>query len=133
MSDEFRVAVSKIKRYEAALQDAVGEYLYQIGEEIMTDVKASGPGRGVPVDTGTLRNSLRVVRRDPTHVDLVAGGASAQYALVQHERTDYRHTVGEPRYLVRGAERWTPGGSAASNALKRNALFAAQRAAQGGY
>lgn len=132
MSDEFAKAVRKLRRYEASLEEAVGSYLYSVGEEILTDVKASGPGRGVPVDTGTLRNSLRVVRQDEG-VDLVAGGAAAPYALVQHERTDFRHTVGEPRYLVRGAERWTPGGSAAANALKRNAQFAAQRAAEGGY
>ena len=129
---EFKTAVRKLRNYTDAMEEQAMVALYQIGEEIMTDVKASGPGRGVPRDEGTLRNSLRVLRRDDA-VDLVAGGAAAPYALVQHERTDFRHRVGEARYLVRGVERWQPGGSAAIDALRRNAQFAAQRAAEGGY
>lgn len=130
---EFETAVRKIGKYRDAIEEQAMTTLREIAEEIITDVKTSGPGRGVPVDEGTLRNSLRVLKRGGYAVDLVAGGAAAPYALVQHERTDFRHRVGEARYLVRGVERWQPGGSAAIAALRANAQFAAQRAAEGGY
>jgi len=101
-----------------------------IGEEIMTDVKASSPGHGVPVETGALRASGAVEQPQPLAVELSFGGAAVPYALVQHERLDYHHKVGEARYLVRGLERWTPGGSAAMGALKVNADEAIKAAAK---
>lgn len=88
----------------------------------MTDVKASRSGHGVPVDKGTLRNSGRVEGPNAKdQVELSFGGAAAPYALIQHEVTTFKHKVGEPRYLVRGLERWRAGGSAAMAALKENA------------
>lgn len=91
----------------------------------MTDVKASRPGHGVPVDKGTLRNTGKVDGplgpAGAPQVVLSFGGASAKYALIQHEATHFHHTVGEPRYLVRGMERWAPGGSAAMEAIRKNA------------
>lgn len=88
-----------------------------IGEEIMLDVKASRPGSGVPVDRGPLRASGRVDGPTSGRVTLSFGGASAKYALIQHENTKYRHRVGESRYLVRGVERWRKDGVSARRAL----------------
>jgi len=92
-----------------------------IGEEIMTDVKASSPGHGVPVDKGALRASGAVEQPAPLAVDLAFGSAAVPYALSQHEGLEFHHKIGEARYLVRGLERWRPGGSAAMEALKTNA------------
>lgn len=97
-------------------EEAIAVTLRSEGEAIMTDVKASRPGKGVPVDTGALRSS-GVVRGpnlaspgEPT-VKLTFGGPSAPYALVQHERLDFTHDVGEARYLVRGFQRRARGGT----------------------
>ena len=102
-----------------------------IGEQIMTDVKASRPGAGVPVDTGALRQTGRVDGPDARGVvRLSFGGAAASYALRQHEDLSYRHTVGEARYLVRGLERWERG-NAPEDALRmqaKAAIDAARRA-----
>jgi len=117
-----------IRKYRDELVKEGGRALREIGEEMMTDIKASRPGRGVPVDFGALRDSGRAIgpRSDAT-VLLTFGGPSAPYALVQHERLDFAHDVGEARYLVRGVERWRPGGSAAMRALAANARGAARR------
>lgn len=118
----FRAAAKRINKAAKALGDLHGPGLRMIGEEIMTDVKDSRPGHGVPVDEGTLRNSGRVEGpdgpKDAPRVQMSFGGAAAPYALIQHEVTTFRHPVGEPRYLVRGMERWSPAGSAAWNMLK---------------
>jgi len=91
-----------------------------IGEEIMTDAKASAAGHGVPVKTGALRASGTVEQPEPLVVELSFGGAAAPYALAVHENVAAHHTVGEARYLVRALERWQPGSSAAMEALQRN-------------
>jgi hypothetical protein len=90
-----------------------------IGEEIMTDVKASRPGAGIPKDEGTLAGSGRVTGPKPDDVVRVSfGGAAAPYALKQHEELQYRHALGEARYLVRALERWARG-SRPVDALRR--------------
>lgn len=119
----FRAAAKRIARATRNLGELLPEGLLMIGEEIMADVKDSRPGHGVPVDKGTLRGSGRVELQGGVkpRVILSFGGAAAPYALIQHEITTYRHTVGEPRYLVRGIERWNPGRSGAFTRLKRRA------------
>lgn len=99
-----------------------------IGEEIMTDAKASLPGRGVPRDLGTLAASGRVEgpRGDGT-VLLSFGDAASPYALIQHENLSYRHELGEPRYLVRAVDRWAPGGSAALAEMRKESRRIANR------
>lgn len=120
--DSFRDAALKIERFAQQMEGETGQAAREFGEEVMTDVKASSEGRGVPVDTGELRASGEVEGPDRLNiVKLVFGGPAAPYALYQHERTDLHHDVGEARYLVRGLERWQPGGSAAIEALERNA------------
>lgn len=126
--ENFRKAGEDIARYAKDLEGEVGGALFRIGEEIMTDVKDSGPNKGVPTDLGNLKNSGTVKLPDANgDVRVGFGGPAAPYALVQHERLDFSHDEGEARYLVRGVERWEPGGSAAIAALKRNAEAAARR------
>ena len=103
----------------------------QIGEEIKTDVAASRPGKGIPRDFGVLASTLRVRAPGAHRVFLTAGGAAAAYALVQHEKLDLQHDIGEARYLVRGIERWKPDGSAAMEAMKDQSEEAAKRVARG--
>lgn len=96
----------KLKRMasEAGAETASGTRI--LAEHVLTDVKNSRPGRGVPKDRGTLANTGRATGPDAEGVVRITfGGAAAPYALAQHERTDYRHTLGEARYLVRGVER----------------------------
>lgn len=96
----------KMKRMASEAGAQMPSGLRILGEHVMTDVKNSRPGRGVPKDRGTLANTGRVTGPDPEGVvRLTFGGASAPYAVVQHERTDYSHRLGEARYLVRGVER----------------------------
>lgn len=67
-------------------------------ERIMTASKLL-----TPVDQGTLRASGHVqtpkVTRQRATVTLGYGGAASAYALVQHERVDYTHTVGQAKFL----------------------------------
>lgn len=116
-------------RYAGEYRTITPQGVRMIGEEIMTDVKASRPGHGVPRDLGDLSRSGRAVgpRADGSTL-LGFGGPGTLYALLQHERLDYHHRLGEARYLTRGVGRWRPGGSAAIAALKRQAVLAARRA-----
>jgi len=117
---EFRRARRKISMLAGNLDKATPEAIRVIGEDIMTDIKSSTPGKGVPVKEGVLRSSGRVDAAPYAKgVVLSFGGASAPYALVQHENLQFHHTVGEPRYLVRGVERWEPNGVSAQKARAR--------------
>lgn len=77
---------------------ALAAELFREGQETMTESKPL-----VPVDLGTLRNSGTVFEPEfdqgRVSVSLGYGGAASDYALVQHERTDYTHTVGQAKYL----------------------------------
>lgn len=81
-----------------ALQSAT-DHLHYEAELIMTDSKRNY----VPVDEGILRASGHV---EPPVVDggnvfvrLVYGGLAKAYAIIQHERLDFRHPVGGAKYL----------------------------------
>jgi hypothetical protein len=130
--------IDQVRRKIEAAAKAGGEAMVSglrvIGEEIRTDVAASRPGAGVPLDQGPLRASLRVQgpekRGTVDVVQLVAGGAAAPYALRQHEELQYKHDDGEARYWIRGLERWQRGGTP-EQALKEMldaAVAAAKRA-----
>jgi hypothetical protein len=79
-------------------QQAAKAALYQEGEAIMTESK-----RQCPVDLGNLRATGHVsqpeMQQGHITVTLAYGGPSATYAIVQHERLDFRHTVGKAKYL----------------------------------
>lgn len=129
----FRGVRRRMKKFMDEFSGSSGQAARIIGEEVMTDVKASRQGKGVPRDEGILAGSGRVSGPEGERnvVRLMFGGASAPYALVQHERTDFNHTVGEARYLVRGLERWRPGGSAARKALEQMTKEALRKASRG--
>lgn len=112
---EFRRVRRKLDRLAGNLDKATPEAIRVIAEDIMLDVKSSRPGKGVPKDEGTLQSSGRVTQSGKV-AELSFGGASAPYALIQHENEQYAHTLGEARYLIRGVERWSPGGASAQRA-----------------
>jgi hypothetical protein len=132
MADNFDAAARKINAMARLVGDGLkAEGLRVIGESIMTDVKASREGHGVPVDQGTLRGSGRVEGPAGGVVTLSFGGSAAPYALRQHEELSYRHTVGEARYLVRGLERFKAGGFAGVElALRENAEEGVRKASR---
>src|SRR5690606_37988210 len=108
----FAAAARDLVRLRAEFVPSLGAGVRQIGEEILTDVKASRPGAGVPRDTGALAASGRVDGPTGTlgrpRVVVGFGDTAAPYALRQHEDLTYQHPLGEARYLVRGVERWQP-------------------------
>lgn len=59
----------------------------------------------VPVDTGALRGSGETppvtVSGTMIHAEITYGNTAVQYAVPQHERTDFFHTHGEAKYLER--------------------------------
>lgn len=106
MKVEFQGAKEFARQIDAMGKEgllALGRSLYQRGEEIMGDSKE----RYVPVapiNGGNLRSTGHVAppeRTGPTtvRVQLGYGGAAAPYAAVQHERTWYKHTTGQAKYL----------------------------------
>lgn len=87
-----------LRDFPAKAEIVVGGALYEEAESIMAKSKPL-----VPVDTGTLRNSGHVALPEKEMgrltVTLGYGGAASDYALIQHERTDYHHTVGRAKFL----------------------------------
>lgn len=118
----FKAAANKINKAAKEITGFTGAALRMFGEEIMTDVKDSRPGKGVPVDTGALRSTGRVEgpgSGKKPQVSLNFGGAAAPYALIQHEVLKFKHALGEARYLVRGMQRWKTSTSAAWRSLEK--------------
>lgn len=83
--------------------------LYEEAENIMGDSKENY----VPVDLGTLRSSGTVeqpeINGNSINVLLGFGGASAPYALRQHEDMSLKHDVGGAKYLERPLLKAVPG------------------------
>jgi hypothetical protein len=77
-----------------AIDNAVGMALMQEAQLMMRDSL-----RIVPVDTGTLRRSKRIMplfREAGSWVVMMGyGGAAREYALEQHENPDYKHAEGK--------------------------------------
>lgn len=78
---------------------------YRLMEDIIGDAKEI-----VPVDRGPLRASGHVeqpkIDGDQFQIDAGFGGASAPYALIQHEDLTLRHKEGQQaKYLEVGARR----------------------------
>lgn len=101
---EIRGADSLIAGLERIIQEtpqAVAAALFQEAERVMADAKENY----VPVDTGILRDSGMVSEPEigdgEISVSMGFGGAAEAYAVVQHERMDFHHTVGGPKYLER--------------------------------
>lgn len=110
---------AQLRRYGRAANKAFAGGLFIQGEKIMAVSKTE-----VPVDLGPLRASghvdLPVERAGGVDVVLGFGGPAGVgnqgetnrerigYALIQHERLDYRHTVGKAKYLSDPAEAQAP-------------------------
>lgn len=121
----------KIEALARAGGEANVSGLRVIAEGGLTDINASRPGHGVPVDTGALRRSGTVTGPDVRKaVQITYGGAAAPYALRQHEELNYQHPVGEARWLIRWLERWEAGHGPeeALRAQGKAAIEAARRA-----
>lgn len=77
---------------------AAAAAMYEDAEETMTISKGL-----VPVDTGVLRASGYVDQPEISSNNIIVrmgyGGAASSYALEQHERTDFHHTVGQDHFL----------------------------------
>lgn len=75
--------------------DVAAQALYRLAEGVMTEAKVL-----CPVDTGALRASGHVEPPETEGTTVsVTMGFNTEYALVQHERTDYHHVVGQAKYL----------------------------------
>jgi hypothetical protein len=122
------VEADKLKeRYAKAVEAGV----YGLGSEIMTDSK----GR-VPVDLGALKGSgyvtLPVVTRDAVRVELGYGGPAKAYAVVQHERTEYKHETGEAKFLENAVNAASGGAVRRIMDIARQAFQAGAGASRGG-
>jgi len=93
------VVVAHLASIGDASRKAAARALVMEAEAIMTKSKQEY----VPVDTGVLRASGMVgephMEGDQIAVSLGFGGAAKDYAIVQHERLDFKHTVGQAKYL----------------------------------
>jgi hypothetical protein len=83
------------------MHEAAAAALFEQGEAIMARSKESF----VPVDKGILRGSgfvaPPVLTDHEISVTLGFGGPASAYAFVQHEREDFKHKVGQAKYLER--------------------------------
>lgn len=94
------VVIAALRRVGGDIRQKGAAALFQEAEIEMTyEIK-----RRTPVDHGPLRASEHVQRpqfdRDGVSVSLVAGGPSAEYALIVHEDLDAFHDDGEAQYLI---------------------------------
>lgn len=98
----FKEAHAKLRKIGAEGAKVLGAALYQEAEKIMTVSKAVY----APVDKGILRDSGHVQPpeingKNQVVVVLGYGGPASDYTIPQHERLDYKHTVGQAKYLER--------------------------------
>jgi hypothetical protein len=79
--------IRNLKKLGTDIEQEIGKALYKEGESIMGDSKR----KFVPVDTGTLKTSGRVLKPNYTvngvSVTLGYGGAAKQYAQIVHNTT----------------------------------------------
>lgn len=69
-----------------------------------TEIEAKEVRARTPVDTGNLRDSVKVEegdtkQRDVIAVQIVAGGPEAPYGLTVHEDLEAFHRVGQAKFL----------------------------------
>lgn len=99
----------KIRKLSRTYPDRMELAIRVEAELIMTKSKQAF----VPVKLGALRSSGHVTAVERVGrivlVRLVYGGVSAPYAIIQHERLDFQHKVGEAKYLERPLNEAVPG------------------------
>jgi hypothetical protein len=97
-TEQLRAALARIG---ADARPQIAQALYQEAEAIMADSKENF----VPVDLAILRASghvqLPTIEGDNVTVAMGYGGAAKDYAVIQHERLDFKHPVGGAKYLER--------------------------------
>ena len=121
-----RGVLRTLKALAGAAPKAVEAALFEHGSQVEGDAKELAP-----VDTGDLRASgftltpslqqigsgaqpsgeaRAMVHASPQEISAVVGfgGPSVEYALIQHERTDFHHTVGQAKYLETPAKARAP-------------------------
>lgn len=121
----------KLQLANGRARTAVGAGLYGAANNVVTAAK-----RIVPVDTGTLKGSGYATfpnsRGNNVIVELGFGGAAKDYAVAQHERTDYRHPEGgEAKYLEKPMMEQTSTFSHDVAVIARKAFKANQGAVKG--
>ena len=89
---------SRLLKAEVKSLTALAAGLYKEAIETMAESAME-----VPVDLGILRASGTVnppeISGNGVSVTFGYGGAASDYAIPQHEREDYSHTVGKAKYL----------------------------------
>lgn len=99
----------KLERMARRFPETMKMALRTEAETIMTTSKT----QFVPVDLGVLRASGHVQqpveKGGAVEVTLAYGGAAEAYALIQHERLDFQHRVGQAKYLERPMMQALPG------------------------
>ena len=95
-----KALIRRLKQIQKEAPEAVEAGLYQEG------LRAQEIGVPLtPLDIGTLRNSWYVAHptrtRKGSQVEIGVGGAAEDYAMVQHERLDFKHEVGGPKFVER--------------------------------
>lgn len=92
--------LANIKKASRRVDAAALSAVYVAGNVIMTEAK-----RRAPLDRGDLRGSGYVTLPqklgDKVRSEVGFGGPAAAYAVIQHERTEFRHDIGEAKYLER--------------------------------
>ena len=110
-----------LKQAGALATPALAAAALEEQEKVMAVAKSR-----TPVDVATLRGSGTVLppKVSGSRVEVTAGfgGAASAYALIQHERLDFRHTVGQAKYLESAFLEHQPGMGAALAAGVRRAL-----------
>lgn len=91
LEKEFTKKLTKINNYsEQGLLDAA-DYLLELSQPL------------VPVDTGRLKKSGKVVQENANTVYVTYEAFNPEngydYAPIQHEVLDFKHTIGQAKYL----------------------------------
>jgi hypothetical protein len=103
--------IKAIDRRVLEYRVAVAAGVYMLANEIMTDAK-----RRTPVDVGALKGSGYVTQPEEAGGWIVSnlgfGGPAKDYAIVQHERTEFSHPEGgEAKFLENAANAFTGSGA----------------------
>ena len=92
--------LKKLQEAMARQRKALEAGLYAAGNNVGTQAKETAPH-----DDGALRGSiyttLPVRQGARITVEVGAGGPAEDYAVIQHERLDFKHEVGGPKFLER--------------------------------
>lgn len=88
----------KLATLGAKAETIAGAAIYQEGEAIMAKSKEQ-----CPVDFGALLSSGHVTEPETRSGHIVVtlgyGGPAVKYAIVQHEKLEFKHTVGNAKFL----------------------------------